>query len=267
MKLLTFNCCGFPPLAPGTKSRMQSIARAVASIDPDIAAFQEVFFHRYTRALGDILGPRLPYCFFHSRLGRFPAGGLVLFSRFPIKAGSFSAYKARGPLLGKSIVGHLNKKGMLMARLKDPPLNIITTHLLPNFDGNHTDQGRYGRIQAAQLAQFLTQVNSLDKNIPLVIMGDFNFPPDCVFYERLIKEGALSDPLAHDPRPTGFGEWCKDGKVRAKPKRIDYILSRQQTVTSRSVITARLIFQDRLKKDHPKNYLSDHCGILAEIPL
>jgi endonuclease/exonuclease/phosphatase family metal-dependent hydrolase len=115
------------------------------------------------------------------------------------------------------------------------------------FMNTHLDhRGDEARMKGLQLVIDVAKKLQAEENLPIFIVGDFNFQPDDAPY-ALIKENGLND-LTEGMAPTfhGFG-------LEAKEK-IDYIL----TDLPKDQFT-----MERWHENNNGVFLSDHDGIVA----
>lgn len=255
IKIISLNTFGAPFLSRDINERFHLIAETLQKEEIDIICFQEVVLYRHLRLLKRLLRS-YPYCSY-KRFLLGPKGGLVIFSRLPIEKTTFINFSQRGSLRNKSAVGRIMRFGILCIRLKDIPLTVFTTHLIPNSDGDWRRGNRFTKYQEAQLLQLLKVVHEVKRERgEIILAGDFNIQPDSYLYKGFSDASTLHDAFAGNREVTRHEEPAE--KLEAQT--IDYIFT-----SSASPAKTSYVFQHPLKKNGRDFYITDHIGLFAEI--
>ena len=175
MKILTFNIWDTPFWV--SVKRKQRIARLGAYLkkhDPDIICLQESFDTKHREIVHEALGKeyytsdkndlmRKVLLFF--RMDK--TGGLVIFSKFPIKQSNFYPFRK---LILMSPPEWIGRKGFLETEIKTPegPALIITTHLY-SVQSNHAET-----MRTTQIKQIMKRTKAKRKRMTTILAGDLN---------------------------------------------------------------------------------------------
>lgn len=244
LRVLTFNAWGIWMITPAREARMAAIGPAIAALDPDVVAMQEVWVDADAEALAHALAEAgLPH---HQRFfSTWPGdSGLFIASRFPIERTDFIEYSAGTHPDIPWHVDWLAGKGLGRVRLQTPagPVDVANTHVQAGYGS-----GRYALIQLAQLmeaADFLEQ----DGDAPLVVAGDLNVPCDSLPYRAFARRLAL--------RPMRSTCGIDSISTRSGGGRALEVMDVQDVLTSPVALA-----------DGSTQRLSDHPGVLVELAL
>ena len=273
LRLTTLNVWALPfGLSRHTAARMEAISRRLGQLEPDVAAFQEVWTEEARTAL--LAGGRragLSHAW-HNPSAR-GGSGLLLLSRRPFLDVQFSAYLLRGLPQRLQHGDYWGGKGFVLARLQTAagPLTVLDTHLHAQYTPDPVDE--YRGIRTAQVVQLAAAL--LDRNDPVVALGDFNLRagnPDHAVLMGLTRFTdvalALGNPqdtiLADHPyrrRARGHGnDTGGDGG-----ERIDYAFIR--TGDRAEAVPKRIEreFDQALEIGGEPAAYSDHAGLLVEM--
>lgn len=257
LNLVTLNCFGVP-FIQNTRVRLSTIARELDNAPVDVVCLQEVQLSTYVPLL-DRGFSQFPFVAFEPFLYA-PKGGLLTFSRRPIKGKSFTLYPERGWWHTPSLADRLLHKGILATELTHAGQRIIVlnTHLTANYDGDWSSSNRYAQLERAQLGRLAEVVNELDAQSIVVIAGDFNIPRRSWLYDEFIEMTGVIDPLAGDTKPTYY-------PVLELPSRyqqpIDHIFVRPPADRELTA-TAALVFEGEVPLTSGDiGRVSDHTGI------
>ncbi len=253
LRLLCMNVCGM--FGTGFSSRRISVGRALGRFDADLIAVQELFTEADARKVDQ--GISLPHRFRHRRLGML-AGGLALYSRRPLAEARFIGFKEQGAWYRLSLLARLNQKGFIFARWENPRLGIINTHLLANYAKKY-ERGAYLRWQRRQAEELIGFIARLDPSLPLIVLGDFNVPPENQIYRRLCSIG-LVDAMEGSRRPSMVSREEIDLGILAPNEtlRVDFVFLRPGVGAKPGLKCSYVL---------DKEGLSDHRGLLAELSL
>lgn len=270
LRVLTLNCWG---VGAPFEERMAIIQRAMATLRPDVAAFQEVIVRRDGFDEGALLVGRAGYVrVFGAAFGWSDDGimlppdqasggfGNLIASCWPIVRSERRRLPGREGDEPRSVLGAL-------IETSDGVLPMLTTHLDWEFD-----HGCVRERQVLVLDDFARAL-ALEADLPPVLMGDFNAHPDSteMRYLRGLASVDGQSTYFQDAWEVGGpgGRGCTwDNRNRfaryahEPDRRIDYVLVGAPDARGRGVVaTARLVF------DEPEGdvFASDHFGVLAEI--
>lgn len=253
---ITFNCFG--ALAPGTRRRLQTLARELALRAPDLICLQEVQLHAHHALIVCSLDT-YPHTA-HEPFVYAPKGGLLTLASAPIAAASFVLYPERGRWFAPTLADVALHKGMLISRVQaaGTPVVAINTHLSANYRGDWRETSPYARTERAQLRQLAEVVAAQPPDAIVLVMGDFNVPRGTWLYEEFLELSGLTDPLAGDERPT-YRPHSGIPARYALP--IDWLLYRAPPLPGLEV-SADLCFDQPIPfVGSGRGFLSDHIGV------
>lgn len=173
LKIISFNIWDLPYwFVRDRRRRVIRIAGYLKKINADVICLQESFDIEHRKLLYEHLGKKR----YHVAGGFAPrrkvpfsymdtTGGLVVFSKFPIKKWKFVPFDHNG----YSLIEHIGRKGVLIVTLKTPRglLEIINTHL--HQEGSVLAQ----RVRYKQIKSILSKF-SMNDGSPTIFTGDFN---------------------------------------------------------------------------------------------
>jgi endonuclease/exonuclease/phosphatase family metal-dependent hydrolase len=270
LSALTLNCWGVgAPLA----ERMALVRRGMATLHPDVAAFQEVIVRRDGFDQGALLLDGAGYSrVFGAAFSWSDEGVMVTHDR--ARGGFGNLIASRWPIVrseGRQLPGREGDEpravlGTLIAT-SDGVLPVLTTHL--DWEFHH---GCVRERQVLVVDDFAREL-ALEADLPPVVMGDFNAHPDSTEMRYLRGLATIDGRSTYFQDawevggPGGRGcTWDNRNRFAAyayePDRRIDYILVGAPDGRGRGVVsTARLVF------DEPVGdvFASDHFGVLAEI--
>ena len=264
IRLATFNVYGLPfRLAPLARRAPHFCERFDGS-DIDVVTFQEVWSLRALAVLRAHL-PSFPFVGWRRGVAGRPAGGLVTFSRRPVRAVSYTAFRGVRPTAGgalfrvtRAVTSRL--KGVLIVELDG--LVVATTHLSANHDGDWSADNRHHGYQRAQLSMLLAVLRDVPSAGPKVLTGDFNVAADGPLYPMIA--GAWRDPFAGTASATFHAELLPPGAVG---RRIDYLLVSGDEARFPVTGTDLLFTEPLTLPDGQRLYLSDHVALTATVGL
>jgi endonuclease/exonuclease/phosphatase family metal-dependent hydrolase len=237
--------------------------------DADVICFQESFDVRHRNKLHEFLGKDKYEASESDTNGktrrvllfkRFDlTGGIVTFSKLPIKKSYFVRYRRFVDMMFSEYIG---RKGVLETIVETPkgPIMVMSTHL------HHGWTSVDHRVRLKQLRQLIKAAKAA-KNMPVIVAGDFNendmFKDKDFFH--LLKKAGFTDPARgekEEARPTiRFGNhYASKTWFNRSPKsrRIDYIITKDLEKFGWRVADFKVL-------DQPKNPLSDHDPVMLEI--
>jgi endonuclease/exonuclease/phosphatase family metal-dependent hydrolase len=273
IKVLTWNIQMLPRFvnSNGKIKRARAIVDKLKQGSYDVIAFQELFHARSRRIITRGLSGSYPY---HTRILNKKTfslksnGGVMLFSKHPIKTSYQIRYKAR---MG---FDRFSRKGAVLAEIdvKGKRVQVAGTHLQAFGDQSILYS------QYHQLAEELLKPNSRP-GIPQLLCGDFNtlktvptrLPADISpdFIDRLPRYHYMLSTLeANDGELTGEQQFTMDRpyndlcRTRKEFRLLlDYILLRPNGIADLSI--RRKVEIMRHQWDQYHRDLSDHFGLEA----
>jgi hypothetical protein len=269
--LISLNvCCGLSSPLPSAKARAVEICSALEVSDVGIVNLQEV----WTPGLFRVLRSRLrsfPFVAVRPGVAGRPAGGLVSFSRLPVRSVSYVSFRGARPREGGALfraAGAIGSslQGVLTFDIAGRRTVLGNVHLNANTDGDWTVGNRHHAFQRTQLQMLhraLRRARRPDTELMLV-SGDFNVSSDSPLYPMVVDHGTWRDPFAGTGGPTYHAELLPHGKPA---QRIDYVLVAGDPEHHPVTATSRL-FTDRMRlADGRSTFLSDHIALRAEVTL
>ncbi len=266
-KVGTLNAWALPePLSKSVGARMDAIGHRLAELDLDVMAFQEVYSPDakaiLSRAAWDAgfihqwdAGQRLS-----------SGGGLLIVSRLAIEQCDFEAFKVSGHAERSLANGEfLSGKGFATVSVHTAagPVQILTTHLHARYS-RHASHLHIA-YRAAQIIQIAARIEQT--NIPLVLLGDFNFLEGEDDYKVLTGLTSVRDVAAElsQRRPTVAGV----NPYRSSPRnwRKDFIFARDCPERGLKAFKIERIFDEAIQIAGTRAAYSDHYGLAAELAL
>lgn len=201
VRVVNWNVWGLPwGISDARQARLERVAPAVLALKPDVVCLQEVWVEEDGEALIEAFkAAGLTHHAFES--SGLLGSGLLITSRYPIKATRFEAFELTGKLHKVWHGDAWTRKGALEVRLETPlgGLRVVNTHLHASYGGQ--EYGPLQTAQAAQLGHFLgdfginpPQRGSDSARIPLLLLGDLNFRRGEAPFELLNGIAALEAP-------------------------------------------------------------------------
>jgi endonuclease/exonuclease/phosphatase family metal-dependent hydrolase len=270
VRVLTLNCWN---LSEPFADRMAIIRRGMATLRPDVAAFQEVVVRRgevdQTTLLVDggdhfrVFGPAFGWDDDGAMLSHDQATsgfGNLIVSRWPIARAEVRRLPGREGDEPRTATGAL-------VETPHGILPVLTTHL--DWELDHG----WVREQQVRAVDAFARELAPAADLPAVLMGDFNAPPDSTEMRHLRGLASIEGRSTYfqdaweiaGPGGPGF-TWDNRNRFAAQSRepdrRIDYVLVRPPDSDGRGhIVEARLAF------DAPEAdvFASDHFGLLADI--
>ena len=251
-----------PPLLP-LALRAPELGQRLDAAPIDVLNLQEVFHYASLRVLRERL-PSYPYVGFRrSVVG--PAGGLVTFSRLPLRRVRYRSFAGIAPPRGRlkfrvkrALLSAV--QGLTTVELAGLPITIVNTHLTANRDGDWSPGNRFHAFQRAQLRRLNATLARRRRPGLTVITGDFNIASDSDHYPLIVDHGARHDPFAATGPVTFHAAFLPPGEPA---HRIDYAL----LAGDASVLNCTTLFPEPLTVDGEPYFLSDHIGLTVQIGL
>jgi len=240
------------------KERLQIVAENLKKENPDVILLQELFTYLNLQFVKKLLPD---YALFYRPFIYGPRGGLVVFSKLPIRTIQYIDFEEKGSLWNKSLTGPITKKGMLVAYCQSLPLTIINTHLTQNSDHDWSDNNRYTKILIKQLHQITQEIKKI-KNTNVILAGDFNMPKTTHLYSDFLHITKLKDPFSHYQDSTYHTDMIP---FYTPKRREDYIFFQGDGL--KCIQTSELFRGKFLLADGTRAYLSDHIALKAQFEL
>jgi endonuclease/exonuclease/phosphatase family metal-dependent hydrolase len=263
LRVLTFNI--WNRQGPWEK-RLQLIRDGIRKLAPDVIGLQEVILDGDRTQADDIregLGYQAAFGMAHD-LGEGVHFGNAVLSRWPIER------RAVYPL---PTADHDERRALLLAEIATPygKLPFFVTHL--NWKFHH---GVVRESQVEAIADILMRVEPMGRDLPAILVGDFNAVPESAEIRFLRglqslngKSIHFSDCYEHTGAPPGHTFDSEKNPFAAHthefPRRIDYIFVRGPELgTGRG----KPVFSEVVMKEVVDGVApSDHYGVLAEIKI
>lgn len=255
LRLGTFNVWGLPEaFADDVSSRMRGLAARLPGLDLDVLLIQEA----WTDEVRDTLYEAALGANFEVAEGSGSSGGLMVFSRLPIRMSRFESFRFRGDPERLAQGEFIGGKGFQTLTLEGEKgrFVVINTHL----------HARYRRFRpklnsAVRTAQLIQIVGAMSNINGLVIAGgDFNCASGDVEYRifsELTRAVELGDGRSH-PTISRTNYYKRD---RSGPdKRIDYLFARPGPGMHWRSFGADSLFAEPEKIRRRDRSLSDHYG-------
>ena len=252
---------------------MAIIQVGIATLRPDVAAFQEVIVRGDGFDQGSLLlGSADYFRVFGAAFGWNDDGAMVSHDHGGGGFGNLIA--SRWPIACSEVRNLPGREGdepraMLGALVETPDglLPVLTTHLDWEFD-----HGYVRERQVIAVDDFAREL-ACTADLPPVLMGDFNAHPDSTEMRYLRGLASLEGRSTYyqdaweigRPREAGC-TWDNRNRFAAyahePDRRIDYVLVGQPDARGRGAIAgAQLVFEQPVGEV----FASDHFGVLAEI--
>jgi endonuclease/exonuclease/phosphatase family metal-dependent hydrolase len=258
LRLGTFNVWGLPgAFADDVSSRMRGLASRLPGLDLDVLFIQEA----WTQEVRDTLREAALASNFEVAGGSSPGGGLMLFSRLPIRSTDFETFHFRGDPERLAQGEFLGGKGFQTVVLEGAsgPLPVINTHLHARYSRAHPQLN--SAVRMAQLLQLIGALKDLDGTV--VLGGDFNCThsdPEYKVFSELTHSMELGEGRSF---PTLMKSNYYKRHRRSADKRVDYLFVRPgRNVECRSSGVAALFAKPERIRRHDRP-LSDHYGFRA----
>jgi endonuclease/exonuclease/phosphatase family metal-dependent hydrolase len=251
-----------PPLADQVPERMQAIAAELGSLNADVVALQEVWTAGARETL--IAGGRragLSHCWHtEASLG---GSGLLVLSRHPIRRTHFQRYSLRG--LPEEIGGDFyGGKGFARLEIESPDgaFALVNTHLHARYGKRVAHE--YRALRTGQIVELA--LGSREVELPLVVLGDFNFRERDAGHKILTGLTGLRDVAAELDRRRATVQARNAYRSGSKPdRRIDYVYTRDGAFQRARPRWIELAFDAPIRIGDQSASFSDHAGLLAEI--
>lgn len=256
--------------APYVALRRNALPAALAALDCDVIALQEIYEQEDQDHLSRAFALTHPHVERGAGTTRLRLGsGLLVLSRFPCRS-RFVPF--RDAFVEERALGI---KGVLVVELAE--LTLVVTHTSAGGLWRHPESEHSDRVRDAQISQLLELAAHVRSSALLV--GDMNAGPGVsdANYRRFARAGWI-DVFAHvhptdrtsitwDPKnPNNVGGW----HGHCPPQRIDHMFARS-TALSAGTLTVQecaiVLDEPRVTTLDRTVTVSDHAGLLVDVLL
>ncbi len=262
LRLGTFNVWGLPEaFADDVSSRMRGLAARLPGLDLDVLFIQEA----WTDEVRETLREAALVADFEVAEGSPSSGGLMVFSRLPIRSSRFESFHFRGDPEKLAQGEFLGGKGFQTVELKRgaETLSIINTHLHARYRRSRPQLN--SAVRTAQLLQIIGALEGLDGTV--VVGGDFNCTRTDLEYRvfsGLTRSAELGDGRSHPTlSKTNYYKRHRSGA----DKRIDYLFVRPGPDLKCTTTSSATLFAEPERIRRRDRSLSDHFGFRASFEL
>lgn len=249
------------------RDRLELIRHGVKAMNPDVIGLQEVVVDG-DGSQAEEIASGFGYEIAYGTASTYESGatfGNAVLSRFKILGHENRELPSPGT----------SQRAAIFARLDTPAgaLPFCSTHLAWRFD-----EGFIREQQVRALGAFMNGAREA-KDLPAIVVGDFNTRPDAteirfmmglhaldglsVHYHDCFEAAGIGAPFTFDPRNNPHA-----GLTHELPRRIDYVFVAGPDDFGRGVpVSARVVLDEVRQKRDQRYAASDHYGVLAEIDL
>ncbi len=189
LRVASWNVWGVPYVTPSVDARIDAVADAVAPLQVDVLALQEVWEPEHGERLRERLAAiGLSHTIHWIDEDRGEQSGLMVASRWPIEELAFERFAMGGDPLVPWHVDYMADKGVGLVRVDAPGRSFVlaNTHLQAAYGAFEYTPIRVG--QMLQLAELLRRVDG-----PLVVAGDLNTRQEELGFRALVARTGLVD--------------------------------------------------------------------------
>lgn len=265
IRLATLNAWALPdPIGRDVRARMDAIGERLSALHLDVIAFQEVWTSDAANRLkhaGQRAG--LDHCWFGD--STFGDGGLLVLSRLPIEDVRFESFLVRGePERSATNLEYLSGKGFATIRLSTPagPFVLVDTHLHARY--TRTAPHSYAPHRTGQAVQLTARL--IDSDLPMAVVGDFNFREGEPDYRVLTDIFGLTDvAVALDNRQNTTLHAHPYRDPAGLDRRKDFVFVRSghsHQVVPRTITRS---FDEVFEINGSPAAYSNHAGLIVEV--
>lgn len=258
LRLGTFNVWGLPEaFAEDVSSRMRGLASRLSGLDLDVLLIQEA----WTEEVRETLREAALAANFEVAGGHASSGGLMTFSRLPIRRSRFEGFHFRGDPERLGQGEFLGGKGFqtLVLEGENGPLSVINTHLHARYSRSRPRLN--SAVRTAQLLQIVGAMRDLDGTV--VVGGDFNCESGDVEYRIFRGLTRAVEMGAGDRYPTLSKNNFYKRKRKGLDKRIDFLFVRTDSDLRWTSSGVSSLFAEPEPIRRLNRSLSDHFGFRA----
>jgi endonuclease/exonuclease/phosphatase family metal-dependent hydrolase len=253
------------PLSQDVAERMFLIGEALANLNADLVALQEVWTADAGRSLeasGRAAG--LPHAWNGGE--RVGGSGLMVLSRWPTEPARFAPFLTRGLPQRIWHGDYWGGKGLCHLRVQSPagPIEFVDTHLHAQYDEDGFPE--YYTHRMGQVVQLSSALDGIA--VPVIAAGDFNMLPDSDEYRVLAGTSGLRDAAreARNEQATSLGSNVYNGDQK-RDARIDYLYVRDGAAQGIRVAQIERSFDAETTLNGSPANLSDHAGLVADLEI
>ena len=258
LRLGTFNVWGLPEaFSDDVSSRMRGLASRLPNLDLDVLLIQEA----WTDEVRDTLREAALAADFEVAEGDSSSGGLMVFSRLPIRTSRFESFRFRGDPERLAQGEFLGGKGFQTLTLENENglFSLINTHVHARYRRSRPELN--SAVRTAQLMQIIGAMYEIDGTV--FVGGDFNCSPgdgEYQIFSGLTRAIELGDGRSHATlSKTNFYKRNRTGP----DKRVDYLFARPAAGVVWKSSGADLLFSEPELIRRRDRSLSDHYGFRA----
>lgn len=265
LRVISLNMWGLGlNISQDREDRIRALGEALAGLEADIIALQEVWLERDQKYLirqAEGAGLKYSHYFRSGTLG----SGLLMLSRYPITEALFRPYRLRSRPELLTQGDYYAFKGVAVLRLNTPYglIDCYNTHAIAQYAPDYQDElaaQRAGNMY--ELAQF---VRDYSHSTPAIVTGDFNVNPHQLGYRLLLGLTGLVDSydaLHPDDPSITFGLDNPYNSNYREPERIDYVCARSGGRVYLTPQAAQITLKQR--PDYPYKPYSDHYAVQVD---
>lgn len=261
-------CCGLSNSLRPVRERAAEFCRRLEQAEVDIVNLQEVWAPGLKRFLRAHL-PSFPFVADRPGMLGQPAGGLVSFSRTPLRSVGYSSFRGTRPQAGSrpfrtALAVGSRLQGVLTFEVTGRRTVVGNVHLTANRDGDWSAGNRHEALQSRQVRRVQDAVRqACGSDIELVVVsGDFNIPSSSPLHAAVTDGGAWHDPFAAADLPTFQAELLPAG---ASAHRIDYVLVNADPDRYPVTRAERLFTEPVAMPSGGTAFLSDHVAQVVRV--
>lgn len=258
LRLGTFNVWGLPEaFSDDVSSRMRGLASRLPNLDLDVLLIQEA----WTEEVRDTLREAALAADFEVAEGDSSSGGLMVFSRLPIRTSRFESFRFRGDPERLAQGEFLGGKGFQTLTLENENglFSLINTHVHARYRRSRPELN--SAVRTAQLMQIIGAMYEIDGTV--FVGGDFNCSPgdgEYQIFSGLTRAIELGEGRSHATlSKTNFYKRNRTGP----DKRVDYLFARPAAGVVGKSSGANLLFSETELIRRRDRSLSDHYGFRA----
>ncbi|MFZ2804136.1 MAG: endonuclease/exonuclease/phosphatase family protein [Patescibacteria group bacterium] len=258
---------------PFVAERLQALPAALASVNADLVALQEIYEEPHRLWLAQELRHKFPYAAWVQDHGIAQvSNGLMTLSRYPLEAPAFELF-ANAPFGER----HLARKGFLscvVRTLAFGPVRFFNTHTASGGILGYTVNPLHERLRGKQVAQ-LNRAAKLRQDEAVLVAGDFNAGPESSpgNYREILADGFLDAYAEAKVRRGPLVTWDPqnpltiDGPHRNAPaQRVDHVFIPLSSSRLFHVENAHIVLdRPTIETDGGPVTPSDHYGLLVHL--
>ena len=192
----------------------------------------------------------------------------MIVSKIPLEDVQYIPFTLPTSLWNISFMRHIIKNGMLLARLKDTQLTIISTHTFTDFEFDWSPTNKFYGFVKVQNEQLVKQIKKLsNQGQSIILTGDLNSKKNSRIYKYVLSETKMKDVFANASFPTYYNDRLNYKFKGKTSERIDFIFVLENKQKIKALTTEHLFTQQETLANGKKSYLSDHLGLKTAFEL